>query len=250
MLARMSDEPAKTTRPARKSHLTRILVGVAVLGGVAVVTIIALRFTLLIPFKVPSGSMWPGVAVGEHIVVNGMDKENVRGAVMVFKFPEQPRQLFVKRVVALAGDVVTVKGRRLFLNGWEVPHCTVGKASYVDAVYDSSMKHEGELEVEYLDGAAYLVFHENASLGVDEQGPFTVKSGEYFVMGDNRENAHDSRMWFGGQGGGVPFENTVGRVRTDGTRPSLPKGSEELRAALERCLATPPPSTPPPPARR
>ena len=192
----MSDERTDAKKNANKrSGLTRALIGVAVTGALGLVVVIALRFTLFVPFKVPSGSMWPGVAVGDHIVVNGMDTTPARGAVMVFKYPEQPRQQFVKRVVALSGDVVTVKNKVLFVNGWEVPHCVVGKASY-DEAFETNMKHKGELWVEYLDGTAYLVFHEDNGFGAEVQGPFTVKKGEYFVMGDNRENAHDSRMWF------------------------------------------------------
>lgn len=165
---------------------------------------------------------------------------------MVFKYPEQPKQLFIKRVVALSGDVVTVEKQRLFVNGWEVPHCPLGKAGYTDESDYAHVKHKGELEVEFLDDAAYLVFHDAGGFTVDVQGPYIVKRGEYFVMGDNRENAHDSRMWFGGQGGGVPFENTVGRLRQDYARPTLPKGAEDLRSAPERCLANRPQNTSPP----
>jgi len=241
----MSDDSEKPAK--KKSNVSRIFIGIAIFGFVGIVATLAMRFTLFIPFKVPSGSMWPGVAVGDHIVVNGMDKEAVRGAAMVFKYPEQPRQLFLKRVVGLSGDVIEVKSKVVTINGWDVPHCVVGDASYEEA-YETNMKHSGELWVEFLDGTAYLVFHEKNGFGIDHQGPFTVKRGEYFVLGDNRENAHDSRMWNNGMGGGVPFDNTTGRVRADPTHPKLPKGSEGLQSALDRCLATPPPVTSPPSA--
>jgi signal peptidase I len=248
MLAPMSDEQRPAQQPTtKKPWLAPVLIAVALLGVASVVAVLALRFTFFMPFRVPSGSMWPGIAVGDHVLANGTDTVPARGAVLIFKYPEQPRQLFIKRVVGLSGDVIMVKNKRLFVNGWEVPHCTVGKASYVDT--DPTVKHNGELEVEFLDDASYLVFHDPSSFGaVEEQGPFKVKPGEYFVMGDNRENAHDSRMWNGGAGGGVPLQNTTGRLRVDAASPALPKGAEDLRDALGRCLATRPQKTSPPPS--
>lgn len=74
-------------------------------------------------------------------------------------------------------------------------------------------KHEGDLFVEFLDDEAFLTLYDRYSGGMnDYQGPYFVKPGEAYVMGDNRHNSHDSRMWFGGQGGGVPFENIRGRA--------------------------------------
>ena len=105
------------------------------------------------------------------------------------------------------------------------------------------------------------------------QGPFKVAPEEAWVMGDNRNNSHDSRSWRGGMGAGVPFENIKGRamfvwmsfsqgggiaqdrlfVNVMG-RPTLPSSADpNLRSALEKCLSTRPPvaqTTPPPPKKR
>jgi signal peptidase I len=92
----------------------------------------------------------------------------------------------------------------------------------------------------------------------EHQGPYFAKSGEVWVMGDNRNNSHDSRMWFGGQGGGVPFENIRGRalfvwlsVSDNGVdwsregapvmgRPRLPPSASALDSQFEECLRTRP----------
>ena len=93
-----------------------------------------------------------------------------------------------------------------------MPSCRVGAWSYTD--YDSPITHhEGDLYVEYLGDESYLTFYDHASgMFPEYQGPYFAKAGEVWVMGDNRNNSHDSRMWFGGQGGGVPFENIRGRA--------------------------------------
>ena len=223
----------------------RTIVILGSLGALVVlmgIALIALRVVFFAPFKSPSNGMYPSLPAGSHIWVNRFDSKPERGAVFVFRFPENPAQDFDKRVVGLPGDVIETRAKMLWINGWEVPHCVVGKHGYDDE--DSVMTHHsGTLEVEWLGDETYLVFHDDSALFPDS-GPFTVKSGEYFVMGDNRENSHDSRMWFGGAGGGVPNENTVGRVRVG--KVALPRGAESLKPALDACLAKKPAKTRPP----
>jgi signal peptidase I len=150
-----------------------------------------------------------------------------------------------------------------------VPHCFVGVYSYVET--ESAVpNHDGDLFVEYLGDAAYLTLYDHATGGFPEyQGPFVAKPGEAWVMGDNRNNSHDSRMWWNGAGGGVPFENIRGRAIfvwlsvNDGKidwsrfgapvmgRPRLPPDMHALQPALDRCMKERPPiekTTPPPPS--
>jgi signal peptidase I len=217
-------------------------IAMGVVGGVALIGLLVARLLFFVPFKHPSGSMYPTIAAGEHLLVSAMDKTPTRGAVLVFKYPEHPEQRFCKRVIGLAGDEVEVKLGRVYLNGWEVPRCLVGNHAYDDA---EGQHHEGERFLELLADATYLVFEEKGSLFGDVQGPYRVAQGEYFVMGDNRNNSHDSRMWFGGRGGGVPNGDTIGRVRAH-DEPKLPPGAESLRPALDACLAKRPADTNPP----
>ena len=255
-----------------REYLEAILMAVAVALG--------LRAVVIEAFKIPSGSMIPTLMVGDHIFVNKFSYGPAvpfthvrlwtnmpprRGDVMVFAFPEHPEQDFIKRVIALEGDKLEARNGHPILNGWEVPSCRVGSWSYND--FDSSItRHEGDLFVEYLGDESYLTFYDRAS-GVfpDYQGPFFAKPGEVWVMGDNRNNSHDSRMWFGGQGGGVPYDNIKGRalfvwlsVSDNGIdwsregapvmgRPRLPPSAKALTSDFELCLKNRPAVTLPPP---
>jgi signal peptidase I len=234
-----------------------------------------LRAFVVEAFKIPSGSMIPTLQVGDHIFVNKFsygpaipwthkrlwsNMPPKRGDVMVFAYPEHPEQDFIKRVIAVEGDKLEAKNGHPVINGWEVPFCKVGTYSYSDA--DSlSTRHEGELDVEFLGEEAYLTFYDRAQgMFPEYQGPYLAKKGEVWVMGDNRNNSHDSRMWWGGQGGGVPFENIKGRalfvwlsISDTGMdwsrlgapvmgRPRLPPAMRAaLQASLDKCLAERPP---------
>jgi signal peptidase I len=263
----------------RKSEVREYLESILVAIAVAM----ALRAFVVEAFKIPSGSMIPTLQVGDHIFVNKFTygpaipwtKNRVwtrmppgRGDVMVFAFPEHPEQDFIKRVIARPGDKLEARSGHPIINGWEVPSCYVGLYSYMEV--DSPLPHhEGDLYVEFLEDEAYLTLYDRATGGFPEyQGPFYVKPGEVYVMGDNRNNSHDSRMWWGGQGGGVPFENVKGRalfvwlsVSESGIdwsrlgapvmgRPRLPKAMKSLEPALDNCLKQRPPrgkTTPPQP---
>jgi signal peptidase I len=250
---------------------TGLLIGLAG-GGVvaALVGALTTRVFFLEAFKIPSGAMIPTLVVGDHLFVDKLayrTRAPRYGEVMVFAFPEHPEQDFIKRVIVLPGDRLDVKGGHPWINGWEVPHCKVGTFSYDEA--EGGMPHHGELDVEFLGEQAYLTFYDAATGGfTDRQGPFAAKPGEYWVMGDNRNNSHDSRMWFGGKGGGVPKDLvrghalfvwlSIGEGGIDGHRtgqavegPTLPKGNDGLQGALDVCMTSgrPPASRtqPPPP---
>ncbi|HEY8079263.1 MAG TPA: signal peptidase I, partial [Labilithrix sp.] len=184
---------------------------------VAIAVAMALRAFVVEAFKIPSGSMIPTLQVGDHIFVNKFTYGPAipythsrlwshmppsRGDVIVFQYPEHMEQDFIKRVIAIPGDKLEARGGHPIINGWEVPSCFAGPYNYIDA--QDGSRHEGDIFVEFLEDEAYLTFFDRNQIQSDYQGPFYAKPGEVWVMGDNRNNSHDSRMWFGGQGGGVP----------------------------------------------
>jgi signal peptidase I len=195
-----------------------------------------------------------------------------RGDVIVFVYPEaqpdQPAQDFIKRAVALPGDTLVVENGHPIINGWRVPSCRVGPYEYREGA--SNPPKRGELFVEFLGEVSYLTLFEDGRTD-GEQGPYYVKAGETWVLGDNRNNSSDSRAWYGGRGGGVPDANLKGRalfvwwgeplsdrlfVNVMG-QPDLPKAgaTPEIVGAIKRCLdsrppvsMTTPPAAGPPPA--
>ena len=153
-------------------------------------------------FKIPSGSMEDNLLIGDHLVVNKFIfagnadtflhrlfpyRAPERGDVVVFKYPEDPRRDFIKRCVAVAGDTVEIRRKRLFVNGQaqEEPH-----AVHKDPrVYDDSSAVPVSARIR------------------DNFGPMTVPEGSIFCLGDNRDNSLDSRFW-----GPVPLSYVKGRA--------------------------------------
>ena len=130
---------------------------------VAVILALIIRFFIFQPFYIPSGSMEPTLLTGDRIIVSKFSyhfREPERGDVIVFKYPRDPKRAFVKRVVGLGGETVAVSGGQLYINGVLVPE------EYVP------------------EGMTYPDF-----------GPVRVPEGKLFMLGDNRANSDDSRVW-------------------------------------------------------
>ena len=262
----------------RKSEAREFVESILVAVGVALL----LRTFVVEAFKIPSSSMVPTLLVGDHIFVNKFSygpaipytKARIwtrmppaRGDVIVFAYPENMEQDFIKRVIALPGDRLETDEGHPVINGWKVPSCLAGSYAYDDQ--DTlPPHHEGDLFIEYLGDEAYLTFYDRGKDPQLNKGPWYVQPGQIYVMGDNRNNSHDSRAWFGGAGGGVPFENIKGRAlfvwlsyRDTGIewgrfgspvmgRPKAPRGFESLQPAVEKCLRdrpTPDKTKPPAP---
>jgi signal peptidase I len=263
---------ARALEPWRKSELREYVESI----GVAVLVAVSLRAVVVEAFKIPSGSMLPTLQIGDHIFVNKFTYGPMlpftdtrlfsrmppeRGDVIVFENPDHgpsdEREDYIKRVIALPGDVLEADGGHPIINGWRVPSCRVG--TYTFSEQKEGPLDSGELFVEYLGERAYLTFYESGHFDRHE-GPFTVKPGEVWVFGDNRNNSRDSRAWYGGRGGGVPFANMKGRamfvwlpmdrflVNVMGS-PQLPNGAPaEMVRGIATCLSkrpTPSETVPP-----
>ena len=135
-------------------------------------------------FKIPSGSMIPTLLVGDHILVNKfiygtkipfsdrrvlLFKKPGRGDIIVFKYPEDRSRDFIKRLIAVEGDMIESRNKTVYVNGKPV------EESYAQHT-DRSIRPGG-------------------SEPRDNFGPYIVPKGKYFMMGDNRDQSYDSRYW-------------------------------------------------------
>jgi signal peptidase I len=195
-----------------------------------ILIVFLLRSFLVEPFKIPSSSMVPTLLVGDFILVNKFtygirlpvaNKKIVelgspkRGDVMVFRYPDDPSLDYIKRVVALPGDRLEYRNKRLIINGQPAP------MKQLDDYLSRERMQFSRRFVETLDGTPHEIL-------IDDDAPAavvptrtaggncnynttglacTVPPGHYFVMGDNRDNSSDSRVW-----GFVPDENIVGKA--------------------------------------
>jgi signal peptidase I len=197
-----------------------------------ILIVFLLRSFLVEPFKIPSSSMVPTLLVGDFILVNKftygirlpvINRKVVelnspsRGDVMVFRYPEDPSLDYIKRVVALPGDRVEYRNKRLTINGKPVPtrqiddYLSRERMQFSRRFSETLNSTEHQILIEE-DAPAFSApgrtFPHASKCNYNMTGvACTVPPGHYFVMGDNRDNSSDSRVW-----GFVPDENIVGKA--------------------------------------
>jgi signal peptidase I len=172
--------------------------------------VFAIRTSLIEAFKIPAGSMSPTLLNGDHILVSKRPLRPQRGQVIVFQYPKDPDKDFVKRIVAVAGDTIEVREGVIWLNGKAVERRHLdGKCAYEDRAEDDADWKEWDCDAweESLDGVSYSIVFDPSGGPNRSFPPFTVPANSVYVMGDNRDNSHDSRFW-----GAVPNENIRGRA--------------------------------------
>jgi len=170
----------KNLNPKRKSVTREYIEAILI----ALLLALFIRTFVVQAFKIPSGSMQDTLLIGDHILVNkfiyGVKnpfndntwiplKQPERRDVVVFKYPVNPTQDYIKRVIGVAGDTIEIKNKKVYVNG------------------------EPQEE-------KYAIFLDNNILPAnvqvrDNMGPITVPENSLFVMGDNRDNSYDSRFW-------------------------------------------------------
>ncbi|WP_235602906.1 signal peptidase I [Piscirickettsia litoralis] len=178
--------------------------------------VLVLRSFVVEPFRIPSGSMEPTLLVGDFLLVNKFkygiewpltDKPLVkfsapkRGDVIVFRWPVNASVPFIKRIVGVPGDRLSYLNKRLYVNGKLVKEVSQGQAERIAG----AMRRQQRFQ-ENLLGVKYPIYKD---IGVRSFSfkDLKVPQGEYFVMGDNRDNSEDSRYW-----GFVPRENIIGQA--------------------------------------
>ncbi len=171
---------------------------------------LAIRSFVVEPFKIPSGSMIPTLLVGDYVLVNKFAYglrlpitgtllfevgEPERGDVIVFRYPDDPRQDFIKRVIGLPGDRIEIKQGRLFVNGQPIDQVPEGDFLYT-RVSTGEEQRTLRFRERNADGAEYTVIRVPPATRMrGPGGPWIVPPDRYFMMGDNRDNSADSRRW-------------------------------------------------------
>jgi len=176
-----------------------------------------LRSFLSEPFRIPSASMMPTLLIGDFLLVNKFTygirlpvinkkiielDEPHRGDIVVFRFPKDPTVDYIKRVVGLPGDKVAYYNKKLYINDKPVNQASLG--IYQGVGQGQDMTGNAHFE-ENLTGVEHSILIRNDAPTVE--GTYVIPAGNYFVMGDNRDNSNDSRYW-----GTVPEENLVGKA--------------------------------------
>lgn len=191
----------------------------------ALILALLLRTFFYEPFHIPSGSMKPGLLEGDNIFVSKyrygysrfslpfglpLIKERIfvfhkpqRGDVVVFKLPSDRKTNYIKRLVGLPGDKISIKNSILYINGKEMPR------KYVGEYYDENEPWTSLVFQETLEGKNIRVLQKK-TYNPQGDGDFVVPEGFYFFIGDNRDNSLDSRF---PETGFVPYRNIMGEAK-------------------------------------
>ena len=199
--------------------------------------VLILRSFIYEPFQIPSGSMMPTLLDGDFILVNKFNyglRDPVarhkffevglpeRGDAVVFKYPQDPRIDYIKRVIGLPGDRIIYRNKSLYIK----QACQESDAKcpeFVQIVNTFTNKYQGpdakndmnQFEAAMFDKTHNILNNQYTMSRIEHyfqqagtaQDEFLVPAGHYFVMGDNRDNSLDGRFW-----GFVPEENLVGQA--------------------------------------
>lgn len=176
-----------------------------------------IRSFLVQPYRVPTGSLEPTVLPGDFIAVNQytyglrfpvINKKILKigepkvGDIALFRYPKNPKVIYVKRVIGTPGDHIVYKNKVLTINGdraWQTPFG-------LDVDTEGGYATPVHVVVEKLPRVTHKIFI-RPGFNLGEDIDLVVPPGQYFMMGDNRDGSDDSRDW-----GFVPEENLIGKA--------------------------------------
>lgn len=185
-----------------------------------IVAVLLFRSFLWEPFRIPSSSMVPNLLIGDFILVNKFDyglklplldvplirfADPARGDVIVFRYPKDPRKNYVKRVVGVPGDTIEYRNKTVYINGAPAAQTPLG--SYTASGSNRESNGKAIASETFPDGREHKILSNplRQAFGAER---FVVPEGQYFVLGDNRDDSEDSRFW-----GMVPESHILGRAQ-------------------------------------
>lgn len=178
--------------------------------------VLLLRSFLVEPFRIPSGSLEPTLLPGDFVAANKFAYglrlpvshtkifsigEPERGQVAIFRHPLKPSMDLIKRVIGVPGDKISYNNKILYINGVEQPQRLVGHAIDQEGGYEVPV----DIYEENLSGVKHLIYINPDAPSNDLT--VVVPPGDYFMMGDNRDDSDDSRYW-----GFAPEANFIGKA--------------------------------------
>jgi signal peptidase I len=201
-----------TRRKVTTSFAHELISSVQSLLGTVVIAIFVITF-IVQAFQIPSESMENTLLVGDYLLVNKLCYGGSRVAnllmpyqkiqrkdIIVFHYPVDPKQHFVKRVIGLPGDRLRMLNKKVFINGKALEEPYVRFLEPANNLYRDDFPRT-DIPAANMEGSWWLQMRK-----LVEDGQLIVPDGYYFVMGDNRDDSQDSRYW-----GFVPQENIIGR---------------------------------------
>ena len=211
-----SPSPAEPTpappQPTTSSFGSDLVSSLQSLMGTVVIAIFVITF-IVQAFQIPSESMENTLLVGDYLLVNKlcygeaglgdhvMPYQKIRrGDIIVFHYPVDPQQHFVKRVIGLPGDRLRMVNKKVLINGKPLEEPYVRFLEPANNLYRDDFPRT-DIPAPNMEGSWWLQMRK-----LVEDGELIVPQGHYFAMGDNRDDSQDSRYW-----GFVPQENIIGR---------------------------------------
>ena len=157
-------ENSETKQTEQKSSWKRELMEWIVVVEIAVVFAVILNMFIIVNATIPTASMETTIMIGDRVFGNRLayiNEEPERGDIIMFKFPDDEKQLFIKRIIGMPGETLEMIDGKIYIDGSETP-----------------------LDEPYLN-----------VIPVGNYGPVVIPEDAYFMMGDNRNNSADSRYW-------------------------------------------------------
>jgi signal peptidase I len=199
-------------QPVVNSFASDVVGSLQSLLGTVVIAVFVITF-IVQAFQIPSQSMENTLLVGDYLLVNKLCyggkglgnhimpyQQIARGDIIVFHYPVDPAQHFVKRVIGVPGDHLRMISKKVWINGKPLDEPYVHFLEPPNDVYRDFFPRV-DIPALRMEGQWWLQMRK-----LVEDGQLIIPEGHYFVMGDNRDDSQDSRYW-----GFVPRENIIGR---------------------------------------